>query len=165
MTNRLAYPAKAVWGDYARAAIGLLFTAGPAVAIGQWSYAHWLLVPLAVLFAAFAFATWRRAHTTLEWDDTGLSISSGERASLPWERLRSMRLAYYATGRDRTGGWMQLKLKGADGTGVKADSGAENFPALVARAAAAAAANGVELDEPTRANLASLGVAPVGDRR
>ncbi len=160
--NRLVYPVRAIYGDYARAAVGLVFTLGPAVAIGQWSYAHLLLVPLAVLFAFFAFRTWQRARIVIEWDDTGLSISGGGRASLPWTELVSLKLAFYATGRDRTGGWMQLTLRG-NGAKVHADSGAENFPALVARCAAAAQAKGLELDAATRANLASLGIRSAGE--
>lgn len=155
--NRLAYPARAVYGDYARAAIGLAFTLFPAVAIGQWSYAHWLLLPLAALFAVFAFRTWNRGRTTIDWDDTGLSISGSGRASLPWTGVASMKLAFYATSRDRTGGWMQLTLRGT-GTTVRADSGAENFPAFAARCVEAAVANGISLDAPTRANLTALGI-------
>ena len=56
--NRLVYPGRAIYGDYARAAVGLVFTLGPALAIGQWSYAHWLLLPLAALFAIFRRKDW-----------------------------------------------------------------------------------------------------------
>jgi len=160
--NRLVYPGRAIYGDYARAAVGLAFTLGPAVAIGQWSYAHWLLLPLSALFAVFAFRTWKRSRTVIEWDDKGLSISGSGRASLAWTELVSLKLAFYATGRDRTGGWMQLTLRG-NGAKAHADSGAENFPALVARCAAAAQAKGLELDAATRANLASLGIRSAGD--
>ncbi|MBL8831764.1 MAG: hypothetical protein JNL71_05185 [Rhodospirillales bacterium] len=160
--NRLFYPVRATYGDYARAAVGLLFTLGPALAIGQWSHAHWLLLPLACLFAVFAFRTWQRARTVVEWDDTGLSISGGGRASLPWSGVVSLKLAFYATGRDRTGGWMQLTLRG-NGAKVRADSGAENFPAFAARCAAAAQAKGLALDPATRANFASLGIRLAGD--
>ncbi len=160
--NRLSYPVRATYGDYARAAVGLAFTLGPALAIGQWSHAHWLLLPLASLFAVFAFRTWRRGQTVIEWDDTGLSISGGGRASLPWSELVSLKLAFYATGRDRTGGWMQLTLRG-NGAKVLADSGAENFPAFAARCAAAAQAKNLTLDTATRANFASLGIRLAGD--
>jgi hypothetical protein len=160
--NRLVYPRGAIYGDYARAAVGLLFTLGPATAIGQWSYAHWLLLPLAVLFAVFAIRTWKRARTVIEWDDKGLSISGGGRASVPWADVVSLKLAFYATGRDRTGGWMQLTLRG-NGAKAHADSGAENFPAFAARCAAAAQAKGLDLDAATRANLASLGIRLAGE--
>ncbi len=155
--NRLVYPQRAVLADYARAAVGLAFTAGPAIAIGRWTYAHWVLVPLAGLFAVFAFRTWIRARTTIEWDDSRLSISGTGRASLDWSELASLKLAFYATSRDRTGGWMQLTLRGG-GTKVRADSGAENFQAFAARCAAAAVAQGLPLDATTRTNFSALGV-------
>ncbi len=155
--NRLAYPARAIYADYARAAVGLLFTAGPAIAIGRWTPAHWLLVPLAILFAVFAYRTWARGRTALEWDDSHLSISGSGRASLAWSELASLKLAFYATSRDRTGGWMQLTLRGG-GTTIRADSGAENFPAFAARCADAALANGLSLDAAARANFAALGI-------
>ena len=160
--NRLVYPTRAIYGDYARAVVGLVFTLGPAVAIGQWSHAHWLLLPLAALFGVFAFRTWRRARITVEWDETGLSISGGGRASVPWNELVSLKLAFYATGRDRTGGWMQLTLRG-NGVKALADSGAENFSAFAARCAVAAQAKGLPLDPATRANFASLGIRLVED--
>jgi hypothetical protein len=155
--NRLVYPARAIWGDYARAATGIVFTLGPALAIGQWSWAHALLLPLALLFAVFAFRTWRRRAVEVGWDDTGLSISGTERASLPWDRVATMKLAFYATTRDRTGGWMQLTLKGG-GTTVRADSGAENFQALAVRCADVARARQLPLDASTRANFAALDI-------
>jgi hypothetical protein len=119
-------------------------------------------LPLAVLFAVFAIRTWKRARTVIEWDDKGLSISGGGRASVPWADVVSLKLAFYATGRDRTGGWMQLTLRG-NGAKAHADSGAENFPAFAARCAAAAQAKGLDLDAATRANLASLGIRLAGE--
>jgi hypothetical protein len=170
MTERLAYPAKAVLGDYARAAIGIVFTGVPALSLGEWTFAHWVLVPLCLLFLAFAWRTRVRQRTRIVWDDTGVSLSGSAQASVRWDQIRSLRLAFYATGRDRTGGWMQLTLKfdAAKSHTAKlvADSAAENFPAFAARAAAAAQARDVAIDETSRANFGALGIhlaPPVGD--
>jgi hypothetical protein len=164
MTERLFYPIKAVIGDYARAAIGILFTGGPALLIGQWSFAHWVLVPLCLLFLVFAWRTWLRQQTQIVWDDTGLSLSGTTQASVRWDEVRSLNLAFYATGRDRSGGWMQLTLKFHTAKfGV--DSAAENFSAFAARAAFAAQALDLSFNEVTRANFGALGIhlaPPVG---
>jgi len=53
---------------------------------------------------------------------------------------------------------MQLTAKGA-GVAVRVDSALEEFPAIARAAAAAARANGVEISEATRVNLAHLGIA------
>jgi len=165
MTERLSYPAKAVMGDYARAAIGIVFTGVPALSLGQWTFAHWLLVPLCLLFLVFAWRTRVRQRTAIVWDDTVLSLSGATQASVRWDQVRSLKLAFYATGRDRTGGWMQLTLK-SDAAKISADSAADNFPAFAARAALAAQALDLPIDEISRANFAALGIhlaPPVGD--
>jgi hypothetical protein len=157
MTEQLFYPPKAVLGDYARALVGIAFTGGPALSLGTWSFAHWILVPLCLLFVAFAFRTWQRQQTRIAWDETGLSLSRTTHASLRWDEVRSLKVAFYATNRDRTGGWMQLTIR-SDRTTAKADSGAENFAALAARAAKAAQALGLPIDPTTHANLTALGI-------
>ncbi len=157
MTERLSYPAKAVMGDYARAAVGIVFTGVPALSLGQWTFAHWLLVPLCVLFLVFGWRTRIRQKTQIVWDDTGLSLSGSAQASVRWDQVRSLKLAFYATGRDRTGGWMQLTLK-SETAKIVADSAADNFPAFAARAAAAAQALDLTIDEISRANFSALGI-------
>jgi hypothetical protein len=157
MTERLFYSAKAVAGDYARAAIGIVFTAVPALSLGEWTFAHWLLVPLCALFSAFAWRTWQRQRTSIAWDDTGLSLSGAVPARLRWDEIRALKLAFYATGRDRTGGWMQLTLK-TQAAKIVADSAAENFAAFAARAAVASQALDLPLDDAARANFAALGI-------
>jgi hypothetical protein len=155
--NRLAYPAKAVMGDYVRAGIGVLFTGVPALSLGEWTFAHWLLVPLCTLFLVFAWRTRVRQTTAIEWDDTGLSLSGAAQVRLRWDQVRSLRLAFYATGRDRTGGWMQLTLK-SDAGKIVADSAADNFSAFAARAVAAAQAHDLTLDDVTCANFQAIGI-------
>ncbi|MCA3260676.1 MAG: hypothetical protein ING44_01940 [Telmatospirillum sp.] len=157
MTERLSYPVKAVMGDYARAAIGIIFTGVPALSLGQWTFAHWLLVPLCLLFLVFAWRTRVRQRTAIVWDDTGLSLSGSAQASVRWNQVRSLKLAFYATGRDRTGGWMQLTLK-SDAAKISADSAADNFPAFAARAALAAQALDLPIDDATRANFNAIGI-------
>ena len=63
-----------------------------------------------------------------------------------------MKLAYYSTRRDRRAGWMQLQLV-ASGIKVSLDSRIAGFDQVVRRAADAATARGIELNEATVANL------------
>jgi hypothetical protein len=156
--NVLCYPAKALIGDYVRAGAGLAFTLAPAMALGEWTGAHWVLIPLALLFLGFGLRTWRRGRQTVTWDESGVSLSGPGAARLAWDQVRDFRLAFYSTSRDRAGGWMQLRLAG-DSVRLRADSSGENFAALVAAAHAAAAARALPLDDATRANLKALGIA------
>jgi hypothetical protein len=156
--NVLRYPPKSLIGDHIRAAIGLAFTLTPAIALGEWTGAHWILVPLAALFAGFGFRTWRRGRQTVAWDETGVSLSGPGAARLAWDEMRDFRLAFYSTSRDRTGGWMQLKLAGENAR-LRADSSGENFAPLVAAAHAQARARELPLDPATLENLKALGIA------
>jgi hypothetical protein len=154
----LRYPPKTLIGDYLRAAIGLAFTLTPMIAMGEWTGAHWILAPLALLFAGFGLRTWRRGRQTVTWDATGVSLSGPGAARLAWDEMRDLKLAFYSTSRDRTGGWMQLKLAGG-GARLRADSTGENFAALVAVAHAQAQARALPLDPATVENLKALGIA------
>ncbi|MBM3572175.1 MAG: hypothetical protein FJX52_07405 [Alphaproteobacteria bacterium] len=77
--------------------------------------------------------------------------------SLEWPLIRDLRLRYYSTRRDRTQGWMQLRLDGPGGA-LSFDSHLEGFDDLVRRAAAAARTAGLKLSAATLDNLGALGI-------
>ena len=156
--NKLHYPAKALAGDYARAAIGVALTLAPSIGLGEWSLAHWFLLPLAALFAGFGFKTWRRGRQSVTWDAIGVSLSGPGAARLDWNDLRSFKLAFFSTTRDRTGGWMQLKLS-SDAARIDADSSGAGFADLVSAAFVQAERHGVSVDAASRENLKALGIA------
>src|SRR4051812_20790631 len=101
--SELRYPTEALRGDYIRAGLGLVLTLGPALGIPLASPANYLLLPAAALFAAFALRTWRRQRTRVEITAEGISLFCSQRVSLPWTEVRSVRLSYFSTQRDRTG--------------------------------------------------------------
>jgi hypothetical protein len=72
--------------------------------------------------------------------------------------MTQLRVDYYSTRGDRAGGWMQLTAKGA-GAAIRVDSAFEDFVAIARAASDAARANGLEVSEATRVNLAHLGIA------
>jgi hypothetical protein len=152
------YPPKALVGDYVRAGFGLLLTLGPALAVPRDSAALWVLVPLALLFAVFAVRTLARHKATVELTQAGVSLSTWQRVNLDWSRLQQLRVDYYSTRGDRSGGWMQLTAKGEGGT-IRVDSAIDEFVAIARAAADAARANGLEISEATRVNLGHLGIA------
>jgi hypothetical protein len=161
--TELRYPPEALRGDYIRAGIGLVLTLGPALAIPLSSPANYLLLPAAALFLAFGWRTWRRQKTRLAVTADGISLFCSQRVSLSWTQVQSVRLSYFSTQRDRTGGWMQLTLKGIDPQrpgklrAIHVDSTLPGFE-IVARAAAAAAIhNGLTLSDATRANFGAAG--------
>jgi hypothetical protein len=164
--TELRYPTETLRGDYIRAGIGLLLTLGPALAIPLTSPANYFLFPAAALFLAYAWRTWRRQRTRVAITAEGISLFGSQPVSLAWRQVRSVRLSYFSTQRDRTGGWMQLTLKGIDpqrpGTlrAIHIDSTLPGFDAIVRAAANAAALNGLQLSDATRANLSAAGIDP-----
>ena len=152
------YPSNALVGDYVRAGFGLLLTLGPALAVPRDSVALWVLLPLALLFAVFAVRTLARHKATVELTPAAVSLSTWQRVTLQWSDLKQLRVDYYSTRGDRSGGWMQLTAKG-DGATIRVDSAIDEFVAIARAAADAARANGIEITEATRVNLGHLGIA------
>jgi hypothetical protein len=152
------YPSNALTGDYARAGLGLALTLGPAAMVAPGSGALWVLLPLALLFGVFALRTLARQRATVDLADDGVSIATWRRTALSWRDMTQLRVDYYSTRGDRAGGWMQLTAKGA-GAAIRVDSAIEDFVAIARAASDAARANGLEVSEATRVNLAHLGIA------
>ncbi len=117
------------------------------------------------MFAIFGLRAWARQMTVVDVTGTVVSaagprIISGQLASrvtLAWNEMRVIKLSYYSTSRERTDGWMNLKLKGA-GECLIVGSDIDGFPAIAAKAAATAKANRVPLSDTTVSNFAILGI-------
>jgi hypothetical protein len=121
------------------------------------SVAAVVLGGFAAIFGAFAIRTALRHGTSLEVTDRELRAIGLRSATIPWNQLDRMKLAFYSTRRDRKSGWMQLEL-GAGNARLSLDSRLEGFDQLVRHAAIAAADRGLELSEATAANLQALGI-------
>jgi hypothetical protein len=160
---RFSYPASAMAGDYLRAAAGLAPTLLIISTVSVGAVAGIVLGGFAVIFGAFAIRTGLRHGTTLEVDETELRVIGLRPATIPWDRLDRMKLAYYSTRRDRKSGWMQLEL-GAGRARLGLDSRLDGFDRLVRHAAIAASERGLQLSEATAANLQALGIR-VPDQR
>jgi hypothetical protein len=159
--TRHAYPNSAMVGDYLRAAAGLVPSAAILATAPVGGAAGVILGGLAALFSLFGIRTALRHVTRLETDETRLTASGPLAASIRWDELDGIRLAYYSTRRDRRDGWMQLELR-AGGSRIRLDSRIDGFAELVERAARAADARGLEPSPATAANLEALGIAVFG---
>jgi hypothetical protein len=162
--TRLRYPIESLRGDYLRAAIGLALTTAPILAIPTRSPGMYVLAGAAGLFALFAVRTWLRQRSSVALDDRGISIFRPSQVTFAWVDIRSVKLSYFSTRSDRTGGWMQLTLKGTDprrGPGlrtIRVDSALEGFADVVRAAARAAEINRLSISPTTRANFGALGL-------
>ena len=156
-----AYPAGALIGDYGRAGLGLAFVVPPLFLISPVQIVGAACLGLATLFAAFAGRTLLRQLTPVEMDEAGIGAGGLRPLRLEWAALDGLSLHYYATRRDREGGWMQLVLR-AEGRRLRLDSRIAGFQIIAARAARAAEARRLSLSPITLANLAALGLAGEG---
>ena len=151
------YPLNALIGDYARAGIGIALTAGPALAVPAGSLGQYILLPLTALFVLFAARTFWRQISVVELTPQAIALANPRPQRLSWDQLRDLRLRYYWTKSDRTGGWMQLTLVG-DGVKIRVDSALDGFVEVARRAAAAARDNGITFSGVTATNFGSLGI-------
>lgn len=156
------YPVASLVPDGLRALAGLAFTGIPLVSLPVASWFGMVLGTGVVLFGVFGVMTMLRAGTQVRVGDEGIETVPGLRGRVRWDRLRSVKLRYFAVRRERERkrgqgarhGWMQLVLKGEDGV-VRIDSRLEGFDDVLGRTAAAATA--LPLDPVTRANFEAAG--------
>ena len=153
--SRHRYPPRAVLLDYLYSGLGLLFTLGPLGLAASAGPAAWVLGALGALFAAYGLRTLLRHRTWLGVSEEGITVNGLLRRHLPWDGLTRCTLGYYSTRRNRDRGWMQLTLK-AGRRSLRIDSQIEGFERIVHRAARAADAHGIALDNTTRENLQAL---------
>src|SRR5258706_3904309 len=142
--------------DYAGGGIGVSLTLGPLALVHPAAPVAWVLTAAAVLFLVYFGRTVCRHLTHIELDEAGIRASGPLGAAIRWEDLRSLRLDYYSTRRDREGGWMQLRLRDAQHT-IRIDSELDGFVGLVRAASAEALRRGLRFDESTHGNLRALG--------
>ena len=155
MNSEHRYPLAALLPDYGRGLIGA------ALSGGAWSLAP--AAPAAIvifggltgLFLVFTMRNVWRHRMRVALDAETMAVDGMRNRSLAWRDLSGLRLRYYATRRNRQGGWMTLQLR-AGRTSIALDSSLTGFSDIVARAIAAARRNGVALDAVTLANLAAL---------
>ncbi|MCZ6453534.1 MAG: hypothetical protein O6909_04760 [Alphaproteobacteria bacterium] len=151
------YSTAALKGDLVRASIGFALCATP---IAFASLEAWLMILLAApagLFAIFGARTWLRRGIRVAMDETGIAVTGPNATRISWRELHRFKLSYFSTRRDRSNGWMQLKLRGPSGR-LSIDSNFEGFDDICQRAFRAATDNDVELSGATLRNLAELGL-------
>ena len=158
------YRRAALRADYLRAGAGLALTAAPLAAAPMGAVPAALLGGCALLFAGFGARTWVRQNSRIRIDERGIARDGPFGKLLPWDELGGLTLRYYATRRDRSGGWMQLTLN-ATGATMRIDSTIEGFRDIAAAALSAAEARGVAISAATAENARVLGVAPPRDGR
>ncbi len=153
------YSSAALRADYLRAGLGFALTSGLGGLARGEPIALGVLGGCALLFLAFGLRTRRRQRTAIELNEEGISTSGGRCVTLAWQQLTAVKLRYYTTKRDRTGGWMQLNLS-AGARRLSIESTLDGFVEVVRHSAQEAAANDLALDAATCNNLIALGVVP-----
>ncbi len=161
----LRYPRQTLWADYVRAAAGVLLCGLPLLVVEVNRWAALILGAGFVLFALFFARTAIRDHTRYVLADDTLCADGPAGTVVEWHRLDRMKLSYFSTKRDRTGGWMQLTVGSAGARTVKIDSSLDGFHDVVERAAQAALETGLTLSEATRANLRAMGISVAGQEQ
>ena len=157
MSRSFRYPLSRLYVDYAGSAAGLAFSLAPLALVRPAAAVACVLAAAAALFLVYFGRTVCRQLTHIELDEAGIRARGPLGVAIRWEELRSLRLDYYSTRRDREEGWMQLRLRGAQRT-IRIDSEVDGFAEIARAAAAEAARRGAATDEATRANLRLLGI-------
>jgi hypothetical protein len=158
-----AYPRAAAVGDLIRALVGGGVALVPVTAVPTGPLLAALMVAIAAVFAALGLRAALLLFTRFEIDETGIAAVGPLTRAVSWRDLRIVKLAYYSTRRDRSGGWLQLTVVG-ERRRVSVDSRLDGFGRVAAIAAEAARARNLRLDPATRSNFEALGIS-LGETR
>jgi hypothetical protein len=151
------YRLAALAGEYGRALIGMVFCFGILAATAPITPIAGLLSGFGALFTLYGVQTLIRHWTVINLSAKGINMRGPIGGALAWTDLRGLSLRYFSTRRDRSGGWMQLKIKGKRRT-IRIGSAIADFDRLVLASTQAARARGLTLDAASLENLHTLGL-------
>ena len=160
--NELRYPLRALWANYARAAVGVGLIAVPLATADLGVTSAVVLSGLLAVFLGYGARTALRHATRYGLNDRGVFAIGPISRALEWSDIVNVKLAYYTTKRDGTSGWWQLDIKGRRST-MRIDSTLDSFSALAERAVYEARKNCVALSPTTIENLDRLGIESPDD--
>lgn len=153
------WPAGSLTGDLIRGALataasGLLLLAMPVASI-----AFWAVLGLTILFALYLMASVSKLTSVVEVDDEGMRLSGGllGKRAVKWAELQRFELRHFPLSRDRTRGWMDLKLSGG-GRSIAIDDRLDRFNEILARAWVAARSAEIGISDATHHNLIAAGI-------
>lgn len=155
--SRHRYPTRAIAIEYFYSIIGMALTFGPLALTTPLPAITAILAALGTLFLVFGVRTVIRHNTVFELSEAGIAMRGLRHTEVRWEELSQLRLSYFSTKRDKSGGWMQLRLKGKRGS-MRIDSTVHGFVDLVTAAIRAARGSELELEPTTLQNLISIGL-------
>lgn len=150
-------------GDYIRAGAGLAVCIGAVMVSGGGGAAAIIFGLAGLLFLVFGLRTLVRQGSIFELTPEGIKRSNARNFGPPanrllWREITTVKLSFYSTRRDRSNGWMQLRLTGSEGK-ICLDSTVAGFEKIAERAAHAAAENSLRLGTATVSNFASVGIS------
>jgi hypothetical protein len=152
------YPPQALRAAYALAASGMVVSFGPLLLTQPAIAFRWLLGTAGALFLVYFARTVVRQRTRIEVDASGIGARGPLGVEIRWDDVRAVRLNYYSTRSDRSGGWMEFIVKGSRRS-IRVESTLDGFVELVGAVLREVRARGVEPDERTRANLRAIGLS------
>lgn len=163
MSGPMRYDRASLRGDYLRASIGAGFCAGAVILAGPVGWASYIFGAGGLLFLAFGGRTAIRHAQSYQLTEEGLRLATNapglRTPEIRWAELDRVKLRYFTTKRDRREGWMQLSLR-APGARFSIDSTLDGFFDILEATAAAAGANGLQLDRASLTNFLAMGIEP-----
>ena len=162
------YERQALLADYARAGGGTFMCAALAGLAGPGALVFWPLCGAGLVFVAFGLHVGIKHRSTIlvSEDDIARVIEVplprgalavlGQR-HISWRELRGARLRFFGGRKARTGGIVEMRLRGPGAT-IRFDNGLECFDRIARHCAFKAQDNGVVLDAATESNLGQLGL-------
>jgi hypothetical protein len=155
----LRYPVRALVGDYCRAAVVVAIGCAVLLSVPRAPVIIGIFGGLTLLFLIFGLRTAQRHIMQVAITNEAIGTRDVTAKSLPWNRLERLKLRFYGTRKQLSGGggFMQLTLKGS-GTSMTFESSIDSFTLLAWRAAKAARDNRISVDPTSAGNLLDLGI-------
>jgi hypothetical protein len=158
MTRAYRYPSRAMALDCAQGATGFALAASLRIVARPAEPVIWVLAAAAAPFLVYFDRAVVRYLTQIELDERGIRALGPLGARIPWDETRSLRLNHNTTRSDRSGGWMQLEVRGTQRS-IRIDSSLSDFAGLAALAGQDALRRGKLLDERIRSNRGARGIS------
>ena len=157
------YSRRSLIADFIRALIGKLFFGFPIVFADLGAVMLGVFGAFSLLFLAYGIHVIKEIWTTIEFDEKGVTRRAIFQKRLRWDRLKSVKLLYFTTSKNRPragtvldkGSWMELTIE-ADSQKLKFDSALKGFKQIAYEIEMKANMLHVEIDPSTSANFQAL---------